>query len=146
MGSWRDGVSAPAQAELDRLLDTALALAQAQLAQAHEFDPFAIIVHDDGRLLELSLDLTALGKHPETEQIRGAALAQLRNLSGQCRATALTSNTHVRKERTDAIEIALEHVEGAALTVLLPYKRAKFGSVVDYGQLRAFAGSHEVWS
>jgi hypothetical protein len=145
MSSWRDGVSAPAQAELDRLLDTSLALAQAQLAKAHEFDPFAVFAHDDGRVLGIELDTTGLGKHPDSVAVMNAALAQLRNLKGQARCTALTTNTRLSKEKTDALEISLEHRDGASLTVLLPYKRAKFGSVVEYGQLRAFAAAPRVW-
>jgi hypothetical protein len=145
MASWTDGVSAAAQTQLDRLLASAIPLAQSHLAHAHEFDPFAIFLREDDRVLEISLDLAGLGRHPETVQVRDAALAQLVRLRDQARCTAITSNTHLRKERTDAIEIALEHAEGAAVTVLLPYKRAKFGSAVDYGTLRAFAGIHEVW-
>lgn len=145
MGSWGDGVSDFAQHELDRLLDSALQLAQTELAKAHEFDPFAIFTHDDGRMLQIALEQGGLGKHPDSEAVADAALAQLRNLRRQARCTALTVNTRLSKEKTDAVEIRLEHREGAALVVLLPYKRAKFGSNVEYGQLRAFSGSREVW-
>jgi len=145
MSSWRDSVSERAQAELDTVLDSALRLAQNQLAKAHEFDPFAIIGHDDGRTLEVAIDKTQLGKHPETAEITAALVSQLRMLARQSRCTALTVNTRLNKEKTDAVEIRLEHREGAALVVLLPYKRAKFGSHVEYSPLKAFAGTHEVW-
>jgi hypothetical protein len=69
----------------------------------------------------------------------------LRQLARQSRCTAITVNTRLSKEKIDAVEIRLEHRDGAALVVLLPYKRAKFGSNVEYSPLRAFAGSHEVW-
>lgn len=145
MHSWRDGQSPAAQADLDRLLDSGLRLAQGHLAEASEFSPFPLIVDVDGRLLAVDLDLSALGKHPDALAIAEAAAGQLRHLGASARCTALVENTRLSKERTDAIEIRLEHREGAALVVLLPYKRAKFGNRTEYGELRAFPGKREVW-
>jgi hypothetical protein len=145
MHSWRDGLSPAAQADLDRLLDSGLRLAQSHLAQTSEFTPFPLIVDVDGRLLAVDLDVSSLGKHPDEAEIGKAAAAQLRHLAPSARGTALVSNTRLAKGRTDAIEIKLEHSEGAALLVLLPYKRPTFGGRTDYGELKAFPGSREVW-
>lgn len=46
----------------------------------------------------------------------------------------------------DAIRVELEHVEGHALAVLLPYSRKRFGRGVNYGELRAQAGRPQVWA
>lgn len=145
MTSWRDTLDAGAQTDLDRLLDSGLALARAQLAKASEFDPFALVVDTEGRLLATEWDTSALGKHPEVDEVLAAALVQLRQLGETCRATALVINTRLARERTDAVEVRLEHRDGAALVVLLRYKRATFGPQVDFGELSAFAGEREVW-
>lgn len=145
MSSWRELLGATAQAELDALLESAVRVAKGHLAAASEFTPFAIVTDTEGRVLAVDLDFSALGKHPEVDQVVMASLARLRLLAPQIRCSARVANTHLPKEHTDAVEVRLEHRDGAALLVLLPYKRAKFGSVVDYGQLRAFSSAAEVW-
>jgi len=145
MSSWSETLGATAQAELDALLESGVRLAKGHLAAASEFTPFAIVTDTEGRVLAVDLDFSALGKHPEVEQVVRASLARLRLLAPQIRCSAQVANTHLPKEHTDAVELRLEHADGVAIVVLLPYKRAKFGNVVDYGQLRAFPSTPEVW-
>ncbi|MCY7413250.1 MAG: hypothetical protein LH471_09510 [Salinibacterium sp.] len=146
MNSWRDLLSPPDRADMERLLDTALGIARSALAGSSEFDPFAILIDLEGRTLQMELDLAGLGKHPETEQILSATESQLRGLSETSRCTALTVNTRLAKERTDAIEVRLEHKASAALLVLLPYRRPKFGGAIEYGALTAFAAQSDVFA
>jgi hypothetical protein len=146
MNSWRDQLSPADQADVDRLLDTALGIARASLAGSSEFDPFAILVDVNGKTLQMELDLAGLGKHPETELILDATGKQLRTLCDTARCTALVVNTRLAKERTDAIEVRLEHKAGSALLVLLPYKRPKFGGVIEYGSLTAFAAQPDIFA
>lgn len=146
MQSWRDDVSAGAQSELDRLLDAALRVAQNKLAAAAEFDPVAILMDADGRVLEMSLDTSTLGKHPESQKLVDSATVNLRQVKTAARCTALIINTRLSKERTDAVEVRLEHQDGASLIVLMRYKRATFGNRVDYGELSAFTSQPFVWA
>ena len=145
MGSWRDALSAPAQADIDRLLDTAIRLTQHHLVEASEFDPFAVVVDSEGRLLAVDLDKSGLGKHPDSVTIMSATAAQLRHIASTTRCTALAGNTRLSQEKTDAIEVRIEHREGVALLVLLPYKRPKFGGRIEYGELKAFPSRREVF-
>lgn len=146
MHSWRDTLSAASQADVDRLLDTGIRLAQQHLVAASEFDPFAIIIATDDRVLAVDLDTGELGKHPEVEAISRAARAQLRHLAPSARCTVLVANTRLNRERTDAIEVRLEHRDGVAILVLLPYKRPRFGGTTQYGEATAYAGVREVWA
>lgn len=145
MHSWRDGLDAADQADLDRLLDSGLRLAQSKLVATSEFEPFPLMLATDDRLLAVDLDTSELGKHPEAEAIRSAAVAQLRHLAASARCTAVVSNTRLSKERTDAIEVRLEHRAGTALLVLLPYKRPRFGGQTEWGQLSAYPAKPLVW-
>jgi hypothetical protein len=145
MHSWRDGLSDGAQADLDRVLDTSLGLARRKLTESSEFDPFALVTDAEGRLLAVDLDTSALGKHPDSLAIARATTAQLKTLTVSARCTALTLNTRLSQERTDAVEVRLDHREGASLIVLLPYKRPKFGGRLEFGELRAFPGPRDVW-
>ena len=146
MHSWRDDVSDTAQAELDRLLDSALRVAQGKLGQAAEFEPVAILMDVDARILEMALDTTELGKHPSTQTLIDSALVNLRQVKKSARCTAVIINTHLTKDKTDAVEIRLEHRDGASLVVLLRYKRASFGNQVTYGELSAFSARSVVWA
>jgi len=140
-----DALGDAARSELDALLAAALRSAQQQLAQAAAFDPFVLVTGRDGRMLSAEIDRSQLGRHPESEELAQAATAQLVGLAASVRATALTLNTRLSRERSDAIEVRLEHSEGVSLLVLLPYKRPKFGGRVEYGDAKTFRGVHEVW-
>lgn len=146
MHSWGDAVSDASQAELDRLLDSALKLAQSRLKEAALFEPAALLISDDGRVLEIDQDRSGLGKHPEVDEVIDNAVRHLRQVRTQSRCTALVINTRLSKERTDAVEVRLEHRDGASAIVLLPYKKATFGGRTEYGQLRAFTSRREVWA
>jgi hypothetical protein len=142
--SWRDGVSDAAQTDLDRILDAGLDVARTELGKASEFDPFALFTDADGGLLSIKQDMGAFGKHPDSGAIINDANVKLRKVSASARCTALVVNTRLSAEKTDAIEVHLEHREGASLLVLLPYKR-KFNGKVDFGELKAFICMPEVW-
>ncbi|TAL42254.1 MAG: hypothetical protein EPN91_08935 [Salinibacterium sp.] len=142
--SWRDGVSDAAQADLDRILDAGLEVARKELDKSSEFDPFALFTDGDGGLLSVKQDMGAFGKHPDSVAIINDANAKLKKVSVSARCTALVVNTRLSAEKTDAIEVHLEHREGTALLVLLPYKRKLTGKV-DFGDLKAFICMPEVW-
>lgn len=146
MQSWRDRLGATASAEVDRILDTALAQAQRLLAGASEFEPFALFADAEGRLMLCGYDKAATEGHPEVEQIVDGLLRQLAQVGRTARTTALVLNTRLSRERSDALEVRIEHREGASLLVLLPYKRPKFGGVIEYGELKAFPNGREVWN
>ena len=134
-----------AQSDLDALLAAALRIAQGHLAQAAEFDPFVLVTALDGRLLAAEIDRSQLEPHPESAELVEAATAQLPGLTASVRATALALNARLAKERSDAIEVRLDHSDGTSLVVLLPYKRPKFGGRIEYGDAKSFRGEHEVW-
>ena len=136
---------ADAQADVDRLMGMALHLGKGRLAEAAEFDPIAILLDADGRLLEVELDTSGLGKHPETEELIDAAIAQLRLARSAAVGTALVINTRLSKERTDAIEVRLEHRQGMSMVVLLRYKRATFGNRTDYEAPTVYSSPPAIW-
>ncbi len=146
MNSWRDDVGAQAQTQLDSLLDSALSLAQRNLAKASDFDPFAVFLSEDGRYILVAYDKESKGKPPSVETILVNLLEQLRQLERDAVCTAIVLNSRLEKERTDAIEVRLEHKAGGSLVVLLPYKRALFGGTTEYGQLKGFSGKRLVWA
>jgi len=127
------------------MLEACLRLARQQLVGSGDFAPFALVTDNDGRLLAVDLDTSALGKHPEMDALADATAARLRTLSSEVRGTALALDTRLSRERTDAIEVRVEHREGLALLVLLPYRRPRFGGTVEYGDAKVFPGDRDVW-
>jgi hypothetical protein len=47
---------------------------------------------------------------------------------------------------SDAIRVELEHQEGVALVVLLPYVRSRFKKSLTFGQMSVSQGQPQVWA
>ena len=47
---------------------------------------------------------------------------------------------------SDAVRVELEHRDGHAISVLLPYKRKRLRRGLDFGDLSAGPGERRVWS
>jgi hypothetical protein len=145
MTSWRDTTSEPAQAELDGLVGAALGMAQHLLSKNHEFYPFGAAV-EAGNVVEFIAGRSATDgdEHPSPQAVLEGSEAVLRARRHRLRAAALVSD--VRTPDGEAVQVDLEHVEGAALRILLPYTRHRLGRVKEYGELRAEAGTRRVWA
>ncbi len=143
MASWRDAASKEAQNELDSLLDPALGFARQQLDEHREFFPYAVVVDADGQQRMIAADTG-------TEQTASADLitiliAALTEQRDQLRASALIADVHLAELKSDAIRVTLEHSEGIALSVLLPYRPRRLGPGIDYGDLQASEAPSFIW-
>ncbi len=145
MQSWRDALNADEQADVDRILDSALQVARANLGHASEFMTFALMTDGSGRVLEMTADDALRKKHPNAQALLNQTVTQLRQMANISRCSAIVSNTRIAAQKTDAIEVRIEHRAGAALMVLLPYTRARFTGALTFGDLRLFSHTAEVW-
>lgn len=136
MTSWRESTSQQAQQDLDALLELTLPFAQQQLAEHGEFFPFAAAVGVDGAPRLIAAD-PGVGERPASRDV-------LDQLVGGLRAAALVAD--VRVGESDAARVELEHRDGQAICVLLPYKRRRLRRGVDYGELGAAPGQPRIWS
>jgi hypothetical protein len=143
MASWRDSASPQAQQDLDGLLEPALGFAQQQLDRHGEFFPFAVVVRSDGQTEMVAARPDANNDRPVSADVIDACRTTLAEQRDHLRAAAVVAD--VRLPDGDAIQVELEHTEGPALTVLLPYSKKRFGSGIDYGQLKAGASTRHVW-
>ncbi len=144
MAAWRDDASTQAQQALDELLNAVLGFAQQQLAKHGEFFPYAAATGIDGKSELVVVRPDHGGEQPQALDVIGACIAALVDKRNEIQAAAIV--TDVRTAESDAIKVDLEHVEGQALSVLLPYRKADAGSPVEYGAIRAQAGHPQIWT
>lgn len=140
MASWRDTTDQQAQDDLDDLVDAGFGTAEEQLRQHGEFYPFAVTRSLDGDT-EL-LGVTAEGEHPEVADVLTDLWQVLTETREDLRAVGVVSNRVANG--TDAVAVQLEHREGAAIEVSLPYQLAE--SEFSPGQISAGEGVRRVWS
>lgn len=146
MASWRDDASPQAQRDLDELLNVALGFAQQELSKHGEFYPYAAALGTDGSAEMIAGRPAQGGEHPQTADVIDACIFALATKRAQIRAGVVVANVHLPELGGDAVEVDLEHVEGQALTVLLPYTKKRFRKDISYGPLRVQAGHRRIWA
>ena len=145
MSSWREIASIEAQDDLDGLLDAMLGFGQQQLAKYGEFFPFAAAVSRDGDVELIAAPSNPRDNDPLSADVLDACVTALKSKRGAIRAGATASDVQLRSPiEGDAIQVDLEHAEGHALTVVLPYRKKRLGEI-DYDTIRAHAGKHRIW-
>ena len=143
MPSWRDTASQQCQDDLDGLLNMTLPFARQMLDKQGEFYPFGAVMSTGGEAGLLGADPDQ-GEHPASAAALAAMLAGIRDHRAGYRAAATCCD--VRLPDSDAIRVELEHQEGQAIAVLLPYKKKRFCRGVEYGELCGATANRQVWS
>jgi hypothetical protein len=144
MPSWRDTASPQAQRDLDELLNAALGFAQQQLAKRGEFYPYAAAIRADGQTEMIPGQPPPASEHPAASDVLTACVTALLSRQHTLRAAAIVADVRIPDLGSDAIEVSLEHAEGQALRVHLPY--TKQGTGIDYGPIRASAATRRIWA
>ena len=143
MPSWRDSASQQCQDDLDGLLNVTIPFAQQMLEKSGEFYPFGAAMSAGGEARLLGVE-TGQDDRPASSAVLDSLLGGIRHARAEYRAVAICSD--VRLPDSDAVRVELEHQEGQAMAILLPYKKKRFGRGVEYGELRAGAAEGQVWA
>jgi len=148
--SWRDDTSQQAQDELDDLLDVSLRAAQQRLDDVGEFYPFAVTIAEVGRVGVLTPQVqTGPRAVADVAEVFELCWTTLRGEADTARAAAVVTN--VGGPDGDAIAVALEHREGPAIEVFLPYvaqgrtNGKKPPQRHRFGELQAAPGQSRIW-
>ncbi|MXG92075.1 hypothetical protein [Nocardioides flavescens] len=144
MDSWRDTASQQAQDDLDGLLPLVLDFAKQQLDNRGAFYPYAAVVGTDGVQRMTSADVGS--DKPESAELLSLLTEGLIGDRDQLRATAIVTDVHVAELNSDAVRVALEHREGVALTVLMPYRITRFRRGAGYADMQASRGDTVIWA
>jgi hypothetical protein len=143
MSSWRDSASQQAQDDLDSLVNACLPFAEEMLQRRGEFFPFGASISMAGETSMLGGD-PGQGEHPQSGEVISTLVDGLRRQRGALRAAAVAAD--VRTPNGDAIRVELEHAEGQAIAVLLPYKKKRFGRGFEFLPLQAGLGQSQIWT
>lgn len=145
MKTWRDTASATAQDDLDNLVNAVVPFAEEQLGQYGEFFPFGSTVSAEGQVAMLAADPGA-GERPKSQLVLDALYAGARSGAANLRAVAVVADVRLARGG-DAVRVELEHREGTALVVVLPYSRTRRGlkRTITFGQMTVSAGQQRVW-
>jgi hypothetical protein len=143
LASWRDTASPQCQADMDQMLNAALPFAQQMLAKHGAFAPYAVSMSAAG-------EIGMVAAHAETQQpvtvdVLEMLYEGLRGQSHEIRAAAIACDVKLRPSGEDAIQVAIEHREGAVLAVVLPYKKRRFGGGIEYGTMKAIPSQTRIW-
>ncbi len=134
-----------AHPDLDKILNMLLAFAQRMLTKHGEFHPFAASMNNDGHVAPVG-GYTG-DEHPASQEVIDLLVDGLRQRAnqGEIKAAGICLDVRIippgETEKVDAICAQLEHENGEAADVYLPYKKGWLGRV-RYGEL--FAAKREL--
>jgi hypothetical protein len=142
MTSWRASAPQSVQDDLDELLNVVLPFAEDQLGKHGEFFPFGAALSSTGETVLLGAD-PRLGDRPLSEDVLRALYEGARADSVDLRAAAFVAD--VLAGGSDAIRVEVEHRDGPALTVVLPYQRSRLRRRISFGQMSTSGSTPKVW-
>ena len=125
------------------MLNVTLPFAHQMLAKTGEFYPFAAAVTVGGET-RLTAPEPGQDGHPASAEVLSSLFDALRQDRAELRAVAICSD--VLLQDSSAVSVELEHRDGQAMAVLLPYKKKRLGRGIDYSQLRGGRADQHVWT
>lgn len=143
MPSWRDSASEQVQADLDGLLHASLPFAQQLLEEHGDFLPYGVAVSTAGQLRMVAADVGQRVR-PSSVELLSMLVDGLRRRREAIRAVALVFR--VRLVASEAVRVELEHRDGPAIAVLVPYRTRRLRRAIQYGDLTSAPGTHRLWT
>jgi hypothetical protein len=113
------------------------------LAKHGALAPYAVSINEAGAI-------GVVAAQPESEQsttvdVLATLYDGLRAQSAGLRAVGVACDVRLRGSGDDAIQVEVEHREGLAIAVVLPYKKKRFGGGIGYGNMSARPGQRRIW-
>jgi len=116
-------------------------VARQQLEKHKEFYPYAVSVDAAGEHRMVAADLKV--DFPRSADLIAALVDSLATQRNSLRGVAIVAD--VKVSGNDAIRVTLEHVEGVALSVFVPYRHRRFGREPEYRDLQATDATPVIW-
>ena len=134
--------------EVEELMNAVLPFAKKMLSEHGEFYPYGGAVNSNGEIIHM---MSGDGdEHPPSQKLIDLLIESSRAQAkaGEYRATAIVFDVRVKPpnsdQKTDAIQINLDHADGLSIAVFLPYQVKGKGEVV-YGEMFAQQGDAKIF-
>jgi len=134
--------------ELEELMAAAIPQAKRMLSEYGEFYPYGGAIDKKGKVISVAVDDG--DEHPPSQKLIDLLVGtfQAQAAAGEYRLTAIVYDVRVispgSNEKTDAICIELDHVDGVSLKVFVPYK-IKGKNEVVYGEMFTREGAARIF-
>src|ERR1700761_9474930 len=122
MSEWPGEASDEVQEDFDRLAEVTIAAAQHFLDLNGDFIPFPMAIKSDGELALIGLEQPQPPSPPDPTEVIDGIVGLFRERRGSVRALAIGADIEIPAEAMDAIEVRLEHRDGFAITLIVPYQ------------------------
>jgi hypothetical protein len=137
-----------AKHESERLMNAVLPLAEKMLRQYGEFYPYGGYMKLDGTIVDVGAD------DPDTDRPKSRDLiyvlrSSLKEMAdaNKCKAVAMVFNVAVNlpesNQKSDAIQVCIEHIDGYSAEVFFPYRIVC--KEIVYGESFAQQGKREIF-
>ena len=142
-------VETSVRSQLEELMKFVVPMAEGLLERHGSFTPYGGATDQDGKHHFVADQREE--DYESAERVLEFVMVELRKgaVDGRWRAAALVLDVRTEApdeaESTDAIRVLLEHEDGTAIDVLLPYAVVEDRNRVDYGKLRAAAARPRIW-
>ena len=122
--------------EVEDLVNDLLPLAKTLLSNEGEFFPYGGYIGSNGKIAHVGAELEGVDK-PKSEALIKLLRDALCEMAarGKCKATAIIFDVRIippdSHEKSDAIQICLDHREGYSAEVFVPYRIER--DAINYG-------------
>ena len=145
MAHWRDDASEEVQDDFDRLAEVTLAAARSFLDLEGSCIPFPMAIKTDGVLAPIGLEQPKSPTAPDILEVLDGLIELFRERRGSIRALAIGADVLIPGEMMDAIEVRLEHRDGIAIKILVPYQIDPLDDTYLYDEPRTIPGDRIIW-
>jgi hypothetical protein len=109
------------------------------------FFPYAVKMAAGGDIGIVAAD-PGQGEHPRSTDVLSMLNEGLKSGAGNAPGDGDGIRREDRLTVEGPIRVEIEHREGLALTVFLPYAKKRLGGGATYGDLQAAPGERRIWS
>ena len=137
------------KSDCEKLMNAMIPIAERMLSEYGEFYPYGGYMKPDGEIVHVGAK-DEDDDHPKSKDLIYLLRRSFVDLAatGSCKATAIVFDVRIAppgsKEKGDAVQLSLEHADGYAAEVFLPYQIGDGGSV-DYGAMFAQEGARDIF-
>jgi hypothetical protein len=137
------------KSDCEKLMNAVLPIAKRMLSEFGEFYPYGGYMKPSGEIVHVGADDEETD-HPKSKDLLYVLRHSFSEMAATsaCKATAIVYDVRVvppgTVEKSDAIEVCLEHVDGYSAEVFLPYEIGQ-GGRVTWGSMFAQQGERDIF-